>query len=214
VSEKQQWRMTCVDSNMSRKVLCLLALAITVDAAQKPSANARDNTVANNADEPAEKTTGKPVRSSPMPFIATAYSTKGNTVKGVQTQPGIVAADRKILPLGSTIRVTDAGQYSGLYVVTDVGTAIVGNRIDIFVAELEDARAFGKKTVQVELMKPGDDIKFKPETTNVIPKSALAPAQKEDAAAIPGNKVPASKCVFRSKWATDSAEKWATDSGN
>jgi 3D (Asp-Asp-Asp) domain-containing protein len=142
-----------------------------------------------------------------MTFTATAYSTKGNTVKGVQTQPGIVAADRKILPLGSTIRVTDAGPYSGLYVVTDVGTAIEGRHIDIFVAELDDARAFGKKTVQVELIKPGDNVKFKPETTNMIPKSALAPAQKEDAAAIPSNKVPASKSAVEKGRAVKAEEK-------
>jgi hypothetical protein len=80
-----------------------------------------------------------------------------------------------------------------MYVVTDLGTAIVGRRIDIFVTELADARAFGRKTVQVELVKPGDNVKFQPETSNVIPKSALAPAQKEDAAAIPSNKVPADK---------------------
>jgi len=128
-----------------------------------------------------------------MPFTATAYSTKGNTVKGVQTQPGIVAADKRLLPLGSTIRVTDAGKYSGLYVVTDVGTAIVGHRIDIFVTDLEEARAFGKKEVQVELLKVGDNVKFKPETTNLIPKSSLAPAQKKDAAVIPSSKVPADK---------------------
>lgn len=114
-------------------------------------------------------------------------------MKGVQTQPGIVAADRKILPLGSTIRVTGAGTYSGVYVVTDVGTAIVGRRIDIFIMEHKKARAFGRKRVQVQLIKPGDDIKFQPETTNVIPKSALAPAQKIEAAVIPGRKVPADK---------------------
>ncbi len=142
-----------------------------------------------------------------MPFTATAYSTKGNTVKGIQTQPGIVAADPKILPLGSTIKVTDAGPYSGLYVVTDVGTAIIGSRIDIFIAELADARAFGKKEVQVELLKPGDNIKFKPETTNEIPKSALAPAQKEDAAAIPGKKVPADKPAVEQGRATKAKEK-------
>lgn len=129
----------------------------------------------------------------PMPFIATAYSTKGNTVKGVHTQPGVVAADRHVLPLGSTIRVTGAGPYSGLYVVTDVGTAIVGHRIDIFIADPQSARLFGRKNVQVELIKPGDNVKFKPETTNEIPKSALAPAQKPDAEATPGNKVPADK---------------------
>ena len=127
------------------------------------------------------------------PFVATAYSTKGNTVKGVQTQPGIVAADRRILPLGSTIRVSDAGEYSGLYVVTDVGTAIIGRRIDIFITDPKKAARFGRQKVSVELLKPGDNIKFQPETTNEIPKSALAPAQKADAAVIPSDKVPAGK---------------------
>jgi 3D (Asp-Asp-Asp) domain-containing protein len=133
---------------------------------------------------------------APGSFIATAYSTKGNTVKGVQTQPGIVAADPRILPLGSTIRVSGVGKYSGLYVVTDLGAAIVGKRIDIFIEELGEARIFGRKIVQVELLRAGDNVKFQP-TTHTIPKSALAPAQKEKAAAIPSNIVPADKTAVQ-----------------
>jgi 3D (Asp-Asp-Asp) domain-containing protein len=171
---------------MLRTAVCLLSLAASVLAADTP------------------------LPTGPLPFIATAYSTKGNTVKGVETQPGIVAADRRILPLGSTIRVTGAGEYSGLYVVTDVGIAIVGRRIDIFITDLQKARRFGRKRVQVELIKPGDDVKFQPETANKIPKSALAPAQKPDAAAIPGNKVPADKPAVEqgraAKKAQDKAE--------
>jgi 3D (Asp-Asp-Asp) domain-containing protein len=148
-----------------------------------------------------------PVRGGPMPFVATAYSTKGNTVKGVETQPGIVAADKRVLPLGSTIRVSEAGKYSGLYIVTDVGTAIIGNRIDIFISDLEDAKAFGKKDVQVELLAAGDNVKFQPETTNEIPKSALAPAQKQDAAAIPSRKVPAGKAAVRKGRAVKARQK-------
>jgi 3D (Asp-Asp-Asp) domain-containing protein len=192
---------------MLGKAVCLFTLAVTVGGAQKPAANVADKTSTEKAGEPVKTTTANPAPRGPMPFTATAYSTKGNTVKGVQTQPGIVAADRKILPLGSTIRVTHAGPYSGLYVVTDVGTAIVGNRIDIYIAELNDARAFGKKSVQVELMEPGDNVKFKPETTNVIPKSALAPAQKEDAAPIPSNEVPASKSAVEKGRAVKAEEK-------
>jgi 3D (Asp-Asp-Asp) domain-containing protein len=179
--------------------LYLLALTVAADAADKPAVSA--------ADDPAANTTERPRPNGPTPFTATAYSTKGNTVKGVQTQPGIVAADRNVLPLGSTIRVTGAGKYSGWYVVTDLGTAIVGRRIDIFMTELADARAFGKKVVQVELIAPGDNVKFKPETTNVIPKSALAPAQKEDAAVIPGNKVPADKAAVEQGRAVKAQEK-------
>jgi 3D (Asp-Asp-Asp) domain-containing protein len=184
---------------MLRPALYLLALAVTAGAQDKPAVN--------NADPPPANTAGRPVPKGPVPFTATAYSTKGNTVKGVQTQPGIVAADRNILPLGSTIRVTHAGKYSGLYVVTDVGMAIVGRKIDIFITELADARAFGRKRVQVELIKPGDNVKFKPETTNVIPKSALAPAQKEDAQVIPSNKVPADKPAVEQGRAVKAQEK-------
>jgi 3D (Asp-Asp-Asp) domain-containing protein len=136
-------------------------------------------------------------QTAPRPFIATAYSTKGNTVKGVQTQPGIVAADPRILPLGSTIRVSGVGRYSGLYVVTDLGAAIVGRRIDIYIERLHEARLFGRKIVQVELLRAGDNVKFQPETTHTIPKSALAPAQKEEAATIPSNVVPADKTAVQ-----------------
>jgi 3D (Asp-Asp-Asp) domain-containing protein len=151
--------------------------------------------------------TEAPVRGGPLPFIATAYSTKGNTVKGIETQPGIVAADKRVLPLGSTIRVSEAGKYSGLYVVTDLGTAIIGNRIDIYIAELEDAKAFGRKDVMVELLAPGDNVKFQPETTTTIPKSALAPAQKKDAAAIPSKTVPADKPAVQQGRAVKAQEK-------
>jgi 3D (Asp-Asp-Asp) domain-containing protein len=147
----------------------------------------------------------------PVPFIGTAYSTKGNTVKGVESQPGIVAADKRVLPLGSTIRVTEAGEYSGLYVVTDLGTAIVGNRIDIYVADFEESKAFGRKNLMVELLKPGDNVKFQPETTNTIPKSALAPAEKKDAAAIPSNKVPADKPAVQRGRAVRAEEKKTDD---
>jgi 3D (Asp-Asp-Asp) domain-containing protein len=183
------------------RTACLLVLAITAYAQDKPAVKAAESPAADNT----EKAAALPI--GPKPFVATAYSTKGNTVKGIQTQPGIVAADPKVLPLGSTIRVSGAGPYSGLYVVTDVGTAIQGRRIDIFIMELADARAFGRKNVQVELMTPGDNIKFKPETTTEIPKSALAPAQKEDAAAIPSNKVPADKPAVEEGRAVKAEEK-------
>src|SRR4051812_26825890 len=99
---------------MWHTILCTLMMAVSAVAAELPT--------------PAPK--ARPLPKGPLPFTATAYATKGNTVKGVQTQPGIVAADKRILPLGSTIRVSAAGKYSGLYVVTDVGTAITGRRID------------------------------------------------------------------------------------
>jgi 3D (Asp-Asp-Asp) domain-containing protein len=174
-----------------RYSLGLFALLICSCADRQPSATVEE----------------KPPEPPRMSFTATAYSTKGNTVKGVQTQPGIVAADPKILPLGSSIRVSNAGEYSGMYVVTDLGTAIVGNRIDIYMAKAEEAREFGKKDVEVQLIARGDNVKFQPETSNTIPKSSLAPAQKVDAAAIPSHEVPASKAAVQQGRAMQAQKK-------
>src|SRR5215467_1763634 len=50
-------------------------------------------------------------------FEATAYSVDGTTASGRETRHGIVAADPRVLPIGTRIRITGAGQYSGIYLV-------------------------------------------------------------------------------------------------
>ena len=54
----------------------------------------------------------------------------------------IVAADPKVLPIGSRIRVHGAGQYDGEYTVTDAGREIKGSEIDIYIANEAEAKRF------------------------------------------------------------------------
>jgi 3D (Asp-Asp-Asp) domain-containing protein len=89
-------------------------------------------------------------------FTATAYSVKGKTASGEHTHEGIVAADPKILPIGSLIRVDDAGPYSGVYRVTDTGRAINGHELDLFIPSAREAKRFGKKTVKVQVLEQGE----------------------------------------------------------
>ena len=63
-------------------------------------------------------------------FTATAYCLKGRTAMGHGVRRGIIAADRRILGLGSRVNLA-AGAYSGQYLVSDTGGAIRGRRIDI-----------------------------------------------------------------------------------
>jgi len=86
-------------------------------------------------------------------FEATAYSLKGITADGSRTREGIVAADPRVLPLGTRIRVHGAGNYSGVYVVRDTGRTIKGREIDIYVPDNDAAREFGRRTVEVEILK-------------------------------------------------------------
>jgi 3D (Asp-Asp-Asp) domain-containing protein len=88
--------------------------------------------------------------------LATAYAQSGITRLGTLTHRGIVAADPRVFPLGTRIRVTGAGPYSGTYVVTDTGGKVLGRHIDIFIPEFTAARRFGRKTVLVSVIEWGD----------------------------------------------------------
>jgi 3D (Asp-Asp-Asp) domain-containing protein len=89
-------------------------------------------------------------------FEATAYSIEGETASGAQTRKGIVAADPKVLPIGSRIRVQGAGQYDGEYTVKDTGREIKGREIDVYIANDAEAKRFGRKNVTVEVLERGN----------------------------------------------------------
>ena len=83
-----------------------------------------------------------------MAFRATAYCLKGKTAMGGAVRRGIVAADPRILPLGSRIQLS-AGSYSGTYTVADTGGAVKGRILDIWVSSCSEAIRFGRKSVMV-----------------------------------------------------------------
>ncbi len=81
-------------------------------------------------------------------FSATAYCLKGKTALGHGVRRGIIAADPRVLKLGSTITI-DAGPWSGTYLVSDTGGGIKGKELDIWVPNCSEARKFGRRSVQV-----------------------------------------------------------------
>lgn len=96
-----------------------------------------------------EKTvSSKAVGRSRGSFTATAYCLRGRTATGAGVRKGIIAADPRVLRLGSKVNLT-AGGYSGNYVVADTGGKIKGKRIDIWMASCAEARRFGRRTVSI-----------------------------------------------------------------
>ena len=85
-------------------------------------------------------------------YSATAYSTRGETASGEETHRHTVAADPALLPLGSRIRISQAGRYSGDYEVADTGQKIKGRKIDIFIPNTAEAKQFGKRNVRVKVL--------------------------------------------------------------
>ncbi|MFN0139158.1 MAG: 3D domain-containing protein [Pyrinomonadaceae bacterium] len=81
-------------------------------------------------------------------FSATAYCLRGKTAMGHGVRRGLIAADPRVLRLGSRV-VVNGGGYSGTYLVSDTGGKIKGKRIDIWMASCSEAKRFGRRTVQI-----------------------------------------------------------------
>jgi 3D (Asp-Asp-Asp) domain-containing protein len=84
-------------------------------------------------------------------FRATAYCLNGVTASGSLVAQGIVAADPKVLPLGTWIHVEAPG-YEGVYRVMDTGLKIRGSRIDIYMPSKEMALRFGIQNATVTIL--------------------------------------------------------------
>jgi 3D (Asp-Asp-Asp) domain-containing protein len=92
--------------------------------------------------------------SAPQLYNATSYSRPGRGASGMGVRFGTIAADPKVLPFGTRVRL-DAGQYSGEYVVTDSGTAIKGRKIDIWLPTFREACRFGRRNVKLSVLSYG-----------------------------------------------------------
>ena len=97
--------------------------------------------------------------SEPAPLIAsaTAYCQSGITKSGQKTRAGVIAADPRVLPLGSTVRIDAPGNaHDGVYDVADTGSAIKGREVDLYMASCRRAKRFGRRTVIVKVLEWGE----------------------------------------------------------
>ena len=84
-------------------------------------------------------------------YVATAYSLPGRTASGRMVSRGLIAADPRVLPLGSRVRLEVPG-YHGEYLVADTGGMIKGRRIDIWTPTSREAMKFGRRTVKLTVL--------------------------------------------------------------
>ena len=88
---------------------------------------------------------------APTNYVATAYSLRGKTASGRMVSRGLIAADPRLLPLGSRVRLEHPG-YTGDYLVADTGGMIRGKRIDIWTPSSGEALRFGRRTVKLTVL--------------------------------------------------------------
>jgi 3D (Asp-Asp-Asp) domain-containing protein len=87
-------------------------------------------------------------------FEATAYCNFGITQSGVWVRRGIIAVDPALIPIGSIIELK-AGRYSGIYTAMDTGACIQGRLVDVYVSSYDEALRFGRRPVQLRLLRRG-----------------------------------------------------------
>ena len=101
---------------------------------------------------------GTPPPGSRLTFTATAYCKGSTTASGVAARTGVAAADPQLLPVGSVVNVA-AGlpKYSGVYTIMDTGPEVQGRELDIYMWSCNEALAFGRKSVDITVLRLGWD---------------------------------------------------------
>jgi len=92
-----------------------------------------------------------------MSVTATAYTAycegcSGTTYTGIDLRSNpnqkVIAVDPSIIPLGSRVWVEGYGEA----IAGDIGSAIKGNIIDVFIEKRQDALNWGRKTVTIKIL--------------------------------------------------------------
>jgi 3D (Asp-Asp-Asp) domain-containing protein len=139
-----------------------------LEAASMPQATKADGLASADSSEmdesataainPVAREASKPVVASPaaapVSYVATAYSLRGRGASGLGVRKGTIAADPRVLPFGTRVRL-DAGSYTGEYLVTDSGSAVKGNKIDVWVPTYSEACRFGRRNVKLTVLSYG-----------------------------------------------------------
>jgi 3D (Asp-Asp-Asp) domain-containing protein len=94
------------------------------------------------SDVPTAAATGRTIT-----VTATGYSLGGSTATGLPVGWGVAAVDPSVIPLGTHMDVPGYGEA----VAADTGGAVVGSTIDLWFPTVEQANAWGRRTVTIVL---------------------------------------------------------------
>ncbi len=183
----------------------VIAFVVVYQATIHDSRNAREAAV--------HDPTTVPMAGSRLQFNATAYCKGTTTTSGVNVQTGIAAADPQLLPVGSVVSVATGNiRYNGVYTIMDTGSKVGGRVLDLYMWSCDEARTFGRQSVQVTVLRlgwnprastpgligklfrlrerpAGPDAPVVPPPASISPASPASPAPAPDA--VPAPQAPA-----------------------
>ena len=139
-----------ISQSVGRKLLvttvAILAFVLVYEASTFDSRDAATSAVNPTA----------PAAGARLAFTATAYCKGTTTASGATVRTGIAASDPGILPVGSVVNITtDTPKYNGVYTIMDTGPKVQGRILDLYMWSCHEALAFGRKPVQVTVLRLG-----------------------------------------------------------
>ena len=128
----------------------LAAIEARVDAARRASARIERKSVPAppprvEAPGAAAATSSAAPSTHALVVDAVAYHLPGRTASGLPVGVGVIAVDPRVIPLGTRVFVPGYGAA----VAADVGSAVKGNIIDLWMPSTAAARAWGRRTVTI-----------------------------------------------------------------
>lgn len=85
-----------------------------------------------------------------MSVVATAYSCGTITSTGTSPRWGVIAVDPRVIPYGTRVYIP---QFNMTFVAEDCGGAIKGNKIDIFMGSEAQCRSWGRRTIDIQIVR-------------------------------------------------------------
>lgn len=85
-----------------------------------------------------------------MNVVATAYTGYSTTSTGQKPVWGTIAVDPKVIPYGTKVYIPCFDQ---VFVANNTGGAIKGNKIDIFMNTNKECYNWGRRTIEIQVLK-------------------------------------------------------------
>ncbi|MFC3885900.1 LysM peptidoglycan-binding domain-containing protein [Bacillus songklensis] len=123
-----------------------------IDAATSVPAPAPQPAAPAASQQPAQEPAGKEMTVTATAYTANCEGCSGITATGVNLKENpsskVIAVDPSVIPLGSKVYVEGYGYATA----ADTGSAIKGNKIDVFLPSQDQAVQWGVKTVNVKVV--------------------------------------------------------------
>ena len=85
-----------------------------------------------------------------MVVESTSYCQGSVTATGTQARWGVIAVDPNVIPFGTKVYIP---QFDKVFIAEDTGGAIKGNKIDIFMENSDDAINWGRRNIDIYILK-------------------------------------------------------------